>query len=277
MNLYSAVLSFLLTLSVSTLAVESSSSGSNSTAYASPGRWYDGFVYSTANNVCISQKTRFQATWDEKNLYFDVEMENESIKKPERIKFRQGKWPAGESVEIFLDPAGKLGSYFQIAIGIDGHLYDSRSKIDPDFWKKTSWHVINRKVEDGVWNLRIVLPFSDPEMKHPAKGDSWRFNICRNIAVGKNIVSASWAQVGRSFHNPAMFANLSFGSESEFASAQKEKLIRMLKVLVKRVQSCPPDKEFLIRVRQAEENPSPEVIASLYDELEVIKAMSKIQ
>ena len=69
--------------------------GKNTIAYAAPGLWYDGFVTSMTSQK-ISEPTRFQITWDDKNLYVVIDMHGKHLRRNKEYKYRPGIWPKTE-------------------------------------------------------------------------------------------------------------------------------------------------------------------------------------
>ena len=250
--------------------------GDNTIAYAAPGLWYDGFVTSTAAQK-VPEKTRFQVTWDDKNLYVEIDMGGSNLKKNKEYKYRPGMWPTTESVEIFLDTDGAKKSYFQLVVSKDGIHYDSRAKRNPGYWKNVQWKAENIIDEDGHWKMRFILPFHAAGMKRPSIGDTWYFNVCRNIVTGNQSVAATWANVGRLFHNPSKFATLAFGTPEQYTAVKKRAVLEKLKRILARSAKCRIDQSFRQRLKKAEKDLDDLQVNALQDELEVIEAIRAIQ
>lgn len=250
--------------------------GDNTIAYAAPGLWYDGFVTANASQP-ISEKTRFQVTWDEKNLYIEIDMGGKHLKKNKEYKYRADLWPRTESVEVFLDPAGTQKTYFQVVVSKDGVHYDSRGRKNPEFWKKPKWKAENIIDKDGHWRMRFIFPFDAPGMKRPVIGDTWYFNVCRNIVSGMELTSVTWANVGRKFHNPSKFARLGFGTPAQYKAVKNRSIRKKLDVVVARAKKSKLDQAYLARIRKTEQDLSDRRVVALADELEVIEAICAIK
>lgn len=195
------------------------------------GVWTDGFGYAADNNTRIPLGTRFKVDFDAKNLYITVECMAtgmDQIKKQPKGKKRQ--WPRLDGIEIFLDPGRSCGKYFQLAVGANGAMYDSRCK---KVWK--DYYTANVKLYDDKWTVRFAIPINTPMMQKAHLGDRWGFNVCRNVKTGGDYYS-TWAKVGAFFHSPAKFATLIFGSKNQADQAMRKKNMADLKKLEKDLQ-----------------------------------------
>ena len=250
--------------------------GKNTIAYAAPGLWYDGFVTSMTSQK-ISEPTRFQITWDDKNLYVVIDMHGKHLRRNKEYKYRPGIWPKTESVEIFLDTAGTKQSYFQIVASKDGIHWDSRTKRNPEYWKNVKWRAENIIDEDGHWKMRFILPFDAQGMRRPVIGDTWYFNVCRNVVDGLTATAATWADVGRKFQNPSKFAALAFGTPAQYKAVKEQKIRKELNKVKSRAKKCKTDTAFQERVRQVEKALSALQVTALSDELEILETIDKIK
>jgi hypothetical protein len=122
-----------------------------------------------------------------------------------------------EVVEIFLDPAGDLESYFEIEVNplnavCDLVLRRNRSGYRKDF----GWHCegLQTTVEKtpGVWSVEMAVPFSSLGAGLPAAVGKWRVNFFR-IDRPKNMPRelSAWSPTGCPlFHVPEKFGFLEF-------------------------------------------------------------------
>jgi hypothetical protein len=89
-----------------------------------------------------------------------------------------------ETVEVFLDPAGDLESYFEIEVNPLGTVLDiafrkSRSGYKGDrAWDCEGLRTLVRKNAE-VWTVEIAIPFASVTNTPPHPGTRWRVNFCR--------------------------------------------------------------------------------------------------
>ncbi|MFA6930852.1 MAG: hypothetical protein WCT05_11030 [Lentisphaeria bacterium] len=193
----------------------------NNLAYAFAGQWYEGFRYARDNQTVIPFRTAFSVNFDEKFVYFNFRLEDPQVAKLRNLPTPpHGQWPKVDNVELFLDPTGTSGNYFQLAAGVDGSMYDSRC-LDGNW--KTNW-TTKVEIKDKEWLLTITLPVDDPLMRPACVGANWRFNVCRNVKNSEDQYYSTWALLGSDFHNPQGFAQLTFGRPEEIEAARKENM-----------------------------------------------------
>ena len=105
-----------------------------------------------------------------------------------------------DSIEIFILPEAG-GNYFQFAVNSAG----SRWNTPPVLW---DWKTKAFKKKD-CWILEIKIPFEIFRIM-PTGGESWKFNVCRNIPRKSGRISSSWSPVEKSFHEQNNWGHLIF-------------------------------------------------------------------
>ena len=239
------------------------------TIYAEKNSWQTRLVFANDNETEIPLKTRFNVDFDEKNLYVTVVCTDPKASELQKIPHgKKGEWPLCDSVEIFLDPGRSCGKYFQIAVGVNGAMYDSRCKRE---WT-TKWSAEVTFSKDA-WQVRFTLPFSDPGMLRPKIGDVWGFNLCRNVKLSGKYFS-TWAQVGSVFHRPALFGKLIFGSPEAAEKAMNAKVAMELDQLEKELRTKGGYEFFAPKIQSLRRKCSELDIRDIRDEWIVIEAIN---
>lgn len=239
------------------------------TAYAVKGSWQTRMVFANDNATEIPLQTRFNVDFDAKNLYVTVICIDPKTSELQTIpRGKKGEWPICDSVEIFLDPDRSCGKYFQIAVGVNGAMYDSRWKRD---WI-TNWHA-ELTFSTDTWQVRFTIPFSEPGMLPPKIGDIWGFNLCRNVKLSGNYFS-TWALVGSVFHRPALFGTLIFGSPEAAEKAMNAKVAMELDNLEKELQTKGGYDYFATKIQSLRQKCSELDIRDIRDEWIVIEAIN---
>ena len=122
-----------------------------------------------------------------------------------------------EVVEVFLDPAGDLGSYFEIEVNplnavLDLVLRRNRSGYGRDFaWRCEGLRTAVTKTATA-WSAELSIPFRSLSAAPPKTGDRWRVNFCRiDRPPGGPRELTSWSPAGRAnFHTPERFGIMEF-------------------------------------------------------------------
>lgn len=122
-----------------------------------------------------------------------------------------------EVVEIFLDPAGDLESYFEIEVNPLNAVCDLVLRRVRNGWRKDfGWHCEGLKTavtkSADAWTTEIVIPFASLGPGLPIAGKAWRANFYR-IDRPKNTPweLSAWSPTGRElFHVPEQFGFLEF-------------------------------------------------------------------
>ena len=111
---------------------------------------------------------------------------------------------ADDSVELFIDVAGRGDDYIQVLVNAEGNfcvLAPKRGEyLDPGIEARAG------RVEGG-WSVEVSLPL-EVIGASSAPGSRWGFHVCRN----RNPVPEAlvWSWVGSTNHSPAKFGSLVF-------------------------------------------------------------------
>jgi len=158
------------------------------------------------------QSTEFQMAHDERNLYVfirAVEKGQESHQHGPAVRDAQEIY-ANDAVEVYLQPAGTDGAYYQIVANPKGGLLDLKW-LRPG--EEMSWQAKGIQVGGDVhtddWNVELTIPFADLGVAAPKPGDTWRANVCRTEVPGSRNWNA-WSSTGGEFHRPERFGLLRF-------------------------------------------------------------------
>ncbi len=125
-----------------------------------------------------------------------------------------------ETVEVFLDPAGDLESYFEIEVNPLGTVLDlvlrkSRSGYKGDrAWQCEGLRTLVRR-HSGGWGTEIAIPFASVTNPSPRPGSRWRANFCRIDRPSRDGTLprelTAWSPPLRaSFHTPERFGLIEF-------------------------------------------------------------------
>jgi hypothetical protein len=154
--------------------------------------------------------TTVQAVWTATGISFAFKlMETDPSKLAALIKGRDqpGIWWE-DSIEIFLDPEGQRGKYYQLIANAGGGFYDTCS-TDEAF--NASGIRIAASREKDFWVLEVFVPFADFQpVIQPVIGSIWYANFIRDIppresrlAVGVDgyeMVYQRWSTYGKPSH-----------------------------------------------------------------------------
>lgn len=249
-----------------------SASASEKRVYADGNSEYGGFVFAADNSNEIPLKTTFTIEAEEEALHVRVLCETPDTAVIAGIpRGKDGTWPKGEKVELFLDPSGIGRGYIHICAGANGMLYDSRAK------NATSYEPPQYRIsfESKSWILDIRLQYSSPGMRKPQKGERWKFNICRTVFhAEKDWYYSTFAHVGSNFHNPGKFAELYFGSRSEIETLQKKTKMEKTAKLETELKRKGYASHFAGQIKRLREGGPESMIQEIYDELYVLERIN---
>jgi hypothetical protein len=169
----------------------------------------------THKNEPAPQKTTFRLAHDGTNLYIHARCLEPKV---DQILAATTSDDIGgfsdDSIELFVDPAGKGEDYYQFCINSLGTVYDARE--DPTAIAASSTITWDSGVEvktaegDDYWELRAALPFAAWKQA-PAPGTTWRFNLCRNRYAEEDAPPYSgWSSTLGGFRNPERFGIITF-------------------------------------------------------------------
>jgi hypothetical protein len=122
-----------------------------------------------------------------------------------------------EVVEVFLDPVGDLGAYFEIEVNPLGTVLDllirrNRRGLLKDFrWQCEGLKNAVGRTEAG-WSAELAIPWKGLNVEAPTPGAKWRANFTRiDRPRGAPRELTAWAPTGRAlFHVPEAFGWLEF-------------------------------------------------------------------
>ncbi len=181
---------------------------------------FSGFRLAHEQTLLATERTTFQALYDEQAVYLGVEVQ---LADAQRVARALAAKPlsgdrAGDiytdrhSVEVFLQPPGQ-GWYVQYVASLAGYRYDG---MGMDASWNGQWRYGVSVDEDG-WNLEMMIPAGDLKLDRIPSMDGWRMNITCN----REHSAATWAAVGNNFHTPFAFGTL---VTKEFAQWRREKV-----------------------------------------------------
>lgn len=169
----------------------------------------------TVSGAVPQQATGVRVAWTEEELR--VLFHAEDTHAWATLTERDAPLYEEEVVEVFLDPAGDLESYFEIEANplnavLDLVLRRNRSGYAKDFaWRCEELRTAVVKT-DAAWSAELAIPFRSLMAEPPKAGDCWRVNFCRiDRPPGVPRELTSWSPAGRAnFHTPERFGTLQF-------------------------------------------------------------------
>jgi len=161
-----------------------------------------------------SRETFFRMAYTSKALLVAVECAEPT---PGNIRAEaedMGSLWGEDSVEVFILPPGKeQGLQFIVsAIGSRWNGTGNGKELSLGQWQAKTC------IGEDFWSVEIRIPW-EVLGAVPKEGDRWAVNVCRNILSAGDHEYATWADLERSFHEPANF------QEVVFAGAPDEKEI----------------------------------------------------
>ncbi len=135
---------------------------------------------------------------------FDMDLA--SLKK--NVKQRDGSVWDDDSIEIFLDPKGDGGSYYQFVVNPRGTQYDGCG-----FDSKWDCYWIARSVlQSKMWTIEIAIPLSSFGLPFPtdkANTHPWTANFFRTRHPhAADAEVTGWSPSGGNFHRPDKFGTI---------------------------------------------------------------------
>lgn len=133
-----------------------------------------------------------------------------------------------ETVEVFLDSAGDLETYYEIEINPLGTILDiffrrSRSGYKGDWaWNCSGLRSAARLTPNG-WAAELGIPFSEVASQPPQPGTIWRVNFCRIDRPSRDgslprELTAWSPPLRETFHTPERFGFIEFVSACSTSS-----------------------------------------------------------
>ncbi len=186
--------------------------------WADDATWADALpleISKTIKNEPVLQKTAFKLAHDGERLYILARCREPYVS---NILAATRENDIGgfsdDSIELFVDPAGKGEDYYQFCINSLGTVYDARENPTAIAASSTiTWNSgveVKTAVGDDYWELRAALPFAAWKLV-PAPGSTWRFNLCRNRYTEEGAPPYSgWSSTLGGFRNPERFGVITF-------------------------------------------------------------------
>ena len=235
--------------------------------------WQGDFVLNTDNTVVIPLKSSFTAEYNDDALVLKVDYRDPNAARLKAVKpGKDGDWPLCDCIEVFISPDFNH-KFIQLGIGVNGQRYDSR-------WltrQQTTW-TSEVQIDDGGWTATITIPFSDPEMKVPVKGEVWGFNICRDVfPENASMYYSSWGHVGFNFHAPDKLAHLVFGTEEEAKATWLQKLEEDINATETKLESVGLLGQYAERLNAIRNSGDRQAFNDLRDETDMIVALKLVK
>ncbi len=169
----------------------------------------------TEDGGAPGQRTLLKVGWDEEHLR--VLFFAEDSHPWATLCDRDAPLYTEEVVEVFLDPVGDLGAYFEIEVNPNNAVLDLcirkiRSGYRKDFrWRCEGLRTVAGMV-DGGWAAELAIPFESLGGRPPVVGDCWRANFTRiDRPAGVPRELSAWSPTGfAQFHIPERFGFLEF-------------------------------------------------------------------
>lgn len=152
-------------------------------------------------------RTEVRLAYDDTTLYFAITAEEPEIGalKAKETK-RDGPVFYDDSVELFLDPTGKRGVYFQLAANTLGARFDQ--KMLTPAWN-AEWQVAVHR-DTGSWTMEMSVPFASLGAPPPKAGDTWTANFARNRWVTGKAEYIVWSVPYGSYNRMYRFGSMGF-------------------------------------------------------------------
>jgi len=154
------------------------------------------------------QPTEARVTYDAAALYVGVrsvepkqgEMQIVGEKRDDSV------W-MGDSVDVFIQPAGQAPVYYHFIINPKNVLWDARWSDGDDLGYNATARTA-AKLGNGEWTAEIAVPWADLKMEPPAAGTTCRANICRQRLPDRE--QTAWSQTVSGFVEPDNFGTWTF-------------------------------------------------------------------
>jgi hypothetical protein len=191
--------------------------------WANDATWAGALPYritKTIKNKPAPQQTEFRLAHDGKKLYLLAEC-GEPRTSEIRATVRESDIGGfvDDSIELFVDPAGRGETYYQFCINTLDTVYDAEENPTAIAANSTiTWNSgieVQTRVKETSWELRAALPFNAwNEATGP--GSTWRFNLCRNRYTDEDAPPFSgWSSTLGGFRNPERFGVITFNAAGD--------------------------------------------------------------
>lgn len=167
----------------------------------SEGSAVSGFSLADGSGLPRRQTWAWSA-YDDKNLYFAFRCEKEpgvSLKKT--VTERDGDVWVDDDVELFLNPRGDRGDYYQFIVNPLGTRYDS---LRTDRAWSTEWQAAVQETQEA-WTVEIALALANLPIDLRV-GPNWCVNFCRSDKATHEV--SAWSCTFGGFHTPERFGTL---------------------------------------------------------------------
>jgi hypothetical protein len=190
-----------------------------------------GAFVDTLTGAAVPLRTEVKAAWDDKNLYFAFECQDEDVWSS--LKNRDDKLWTEEAAEIFIDADGDGKDYIELQVNPNNAVFDSylpAYRENQNDWNSKLKSAVavqgtlnQRKDKDKGWTVEVAIPWADVKGRSSAKvklppevGDTFKVNFFRmELPEGKPQQAMGWSPplVG-DFHKLDRFGLLVFGDFS---------------------------------------------------------------
>ena len=149
-------------------------------------------------------------TYDKDNLYVAARLPLPKGRQPKMaVTQRDGPVWEDDAFEIFLDPSGRRGSYYQLIVNARGTQWDGLQQSE-------SWNAewtSKTHVGETDWILEEAIPFASLKASTPADGQSWAVNFAWDRFTPWGFIG-TWAPMSSNLHDPGRFGTLVFSSKA---------------------------------------------------------------
>jgi hypothetical protein len=188
--------------------------------------WKSAATYTAFKNADGKEskiKTKMYVAQDDKALYIAVECfeDAKALKNiTAEVKDHDGDLWTDDSIEVFVDPAGKKKDYYQIIINSKGTTYDAYLVGEGGKESDVDWNPKYQsaaKVGKESWVAEFAFPWSI-FTKTPKMDTTWGFNVLRNRPGDADLL---WfAPIDGSAHQPESFGKLTGVAPKAAAAAE---------------------------------------------------------
>lgn len=152
----------------------------------------------------VRKPTAFRVGWTPEGLYLAIRCKEPFTRSLTPLTGDGEPLWDDDSVEVFLTPAGP--DYLQLIVNAAAARWNGRpgGALPLGAWTARA------RITAEDWTVELLVPFAVVG-KTPREGDSWRFNLGRNVLGGPPAERySSWAAVERGFGDVPKFAGLEF-------------------------------------------------------------------
>lgn len=173
-----------------------------------------GFTFYNKQQL-VDVQTAFRLLHDDKALYVGVRCEEPLAKRltqsPPSFRDDHPGVFGGEAIELFLDPFHDHANYYQIAVSLNGTLFDGKGT-------DTTWNSDTKvavTLSEDCWTVEMAIPWADFELTTIKPGTLLGFNLCRDRNVNEARQWTCWSQIEANFHDPQRFGHVVLGGSAD--------------------------------------------------------------